>query len=423
MATPPNAAPRRILILVNVFNPDRGGGGAIFSDLAYGLAARGFDVTVRCAYPYYPEWKDKSGKNGFAVQRYDDQGVHVERYYIFIPKNPNSLAQRALYEASFFLSLLRSLPRGRFDAVMVFCPLVGAVGFAALAKLFWRTPLWLNVQDLSADAAAAGGIARGKALLGLMRGVQSVLFNAANVWSSISPVMIRRLEAIRTKGQPILYLPNWLNGSMSDAIAATPAKVGRPPQDPVRLLYAGNIGTKQDLLLFCQRLQASDAPFQFRIHGDGGRAADIRDWVAATKDPRFTFGPFMDEPDFAQALNETDFFVITEKQGSGGSFIPCKTISGLSSGSPILAVCDAESPLGEEMREAQPGPFFAWDALEEVPALLKTIGGEPERMAAWQANALARAPFYHRDRVIDGFQQALDTLIEGGPAALKSNTR
>jgi colanic acid biosynthesis glycosyl transferase WcaI len=408
---------------VNVFNPDRGGGGAIFSDLAYGLAARGFDVTVRCAYPYYPEWKDKSANNGLAVQRYEDQGVHVERHYIYIPKNPNSLAERALYEASFFLSLLRSLGRGRFDAVMVFCPLVGAVGFAALARIIWRKPLWLNVQDLSADAAAAGGIARGKALLGLMRGVQSVLFNAAGVWSSISPVMIRRLEAIRTKGQPILYLPNWLNGSMSDAIAALPSKLGRLPQDPVRLLYAGNIGTKQDLLLFCQHLHASDAQFQFRIHGDGGRASAIRDWVESIQDPRFTFGPFMDEPDFARALNETDFFIITEKQGSGGSFIPCKTISGLSSGSPILAICDADSPLGEEMREAQPGPFFGWDELDAVPALLKSLASEPERMAQWQANAMARAPFYHRDRVIDGFQAALDQLIAGGSAALQDAAR
>lgn len=416
-----DATRRRVLIIVNVFNPDRGGGGAIFSDLAYGLAARGFDVTVRCAYPYYPEWKDKSGQNGLTVQRYDDRGVHVERHYIYIPKNPNSLFERACYEASFFLSLLRSLGRGKFDAVMVFCPLVGAVGFAALAKLFWRKPLWLNVQDLSADAAAAGGIARGKALLGLMRGVQSLLFNTAGVWSSISPVMIRRLESVRRKGQPILYLPNWLNGSMSDAIEALPSKAGRPAQDPVRLLYAGNIGTKQDLLLFCQRLQASDAAFQFRIHGDGGRASDIRDWVASIQDSRFTFGAFMDEPDFARALNDTDFFVITEKRGSGGSFIPCKTISGLASGSPILAVCDEDSPLGEEMRDAKPGPYFTWDELDGVPALLKSLQADPAQLSQWQANAQARAPFYHRDRVIDGFQRALEKLIDGGPEALKSD--
>ena len=98
----------RLLVVVNVFHPDRGGGGAIFSDLCYGLAERGFDVTVRCAYPYYPEWRDKSGRNGFAIQRYEERGVHVERYGIYIPRNPRSLLERLLYEASFLFSLLRS---------------------------------------------------------------------------------------------------------------------------------------------------------------------------------------------------------------------------------------------------------------------------------------------------------------------------
>jgi len=297
MTTGNEARPPRLLIVVNVFNPDRGGGGAIFSDLAYGLVERGFDVTVRCAYPYYPEWTDKSGKNGWSIQRYDDQGAKVERYGIFIPSKPNSLWQRLVYEASFLFSLMRSLPRGRdFDAVMVYCPLVGAVAFAALNKLLWRKPLWLNVQDLSADAAAASGIARGKALVNLLRSVQGWFFNRAEIWSTISPVMVERLRAITRRNQPVLYLPNWLNGSMENELRGLDDKVGRPPGERVKLLYAGNIGTKQDLLLFCQQLQATDAPFHFRIHGNGGRADEIREWVEATGDDRFTFGPFSMRP-------------------------------------------------------------------------------------------------------------------------------
>jgi glycosyltransferase involved in cell wall biosynthesis len=399
----------RLLIVVNVFNPDRGGGGAIFSDLAYGLAELGFEVTVRCAYPYYPEWTDKSGQNGWRIQRYDERGVHVERYGIFIPKRPNALLPRLLYEASFLFSLLRSLPRGKpFDAVMVFCPLVGAVAFAAVNRALYRQPLWLNVQDLSADAAAASGIARGRAVVAWLGAIQKWLFNQAGIWSSISPVMIERLEAIRSKNQPIHYLPNWLNDSMARELAALPAKSGPMPASPVNLLYAGNIGTKQDLLRFCQALESSRARFRFRIHGDGGQAGTIRQWVEQTHDPRFSFGPFLDEPGFARALHDTDFFVITEKSGSGGSFIPCKMISGLASGSPILAVSDAASPLGQEMRSIAPGPWFSWDQLDAVPGLLDAP--PPRDFAGWQEKALGRAAFYHRDHVIRQFADALRAL-------------
>lgn len=405
----------RLLMVVNVFNPDRGGGGAIFSDLAYGLAARGFEVTVRCAYPYYPEWKDKSGRNGFAIQRYDEQGVHIERYGIFIPSDPNSLIQRLCYEASFFLSLSRSLHRGKdFDIIMAYCPLAGAVGFAVCHAWWHRKPLWLNVQDLSADAAAASGIARGRRLIQALGGVQKWLFNRAQVWSSISPVMIRRLETIRAHAQPILYLPNWLNASMAAELERLPAKEGRPPADPVKLLYAGNIGGKQDLLRFCEALHQSASRFVFRIHGSGGQSETVRAWVQQHNDARFTFGPFLDEPGFAAALHDTDFFVITEKSGSGGSFIPCKMISGLASGSAILAVCDPDSPLGCEMRSEESGPCFDWNTLGQVPALLDAVPRHPGQFLVWQENALRRAAFYRRDIVIDRFERALRTIVNAG---------
>lgn len=405
------AEPFRLLMVTNVFHPDRGGGGAIFSDLAYGLAARGFDVTVRCAYPYYPEWRDKSGRNGLRIQRCDEQGVHVERHGIYIPRRPNSLFERLLYEGSFALSLMRSLGRGGgFDAVMVFCPLAGAVAFGVLNRWIWRKPMWLNVQDLSADAAAASGIAKGRSVIRLLKGVQDFLFNQAHVWSTISPVMQRRLEAIRWHGQPVHYMPNWLNQSMADAIVAHPHQGPPPPGQPMRLLYAGNIGAKQDLLRFCKVLQESDAPFIFRIHGDGGGAPAIREWIAQVADARFHFGPFMEEPEFAQAMSETDLFVITEKSGSGGSFIPCKTISGLAAGCAILAVCDAEGPLGEEMREHAPGPWLPWEHASEAPALLRALQADPAPLAQWQTKARERAKFYERNSIIDRFATALRAL-------------
>ncbi len=395
----------RILVVVNVFHPDRGGGGAIFSDLCYGLAERGFDVTVRCAYPYYPEWRDKSGLNGWHIQRYEENGVHVERHGLFIPRNPSSLLQRLTYEASFLLSLCRSLPRGTFDHVMVYCPLAGAVAYGVLHKWLKRQPFWLNVQDLSADAAKASGIASGASMHALLSGIQRFLFNQADTWSSISPAMIERLEAIRAKGQPIHYLPNWLNASLADAIGALPDKYGRPEKNPPHLLYAGNIGAKQDLLRLLESLHRSKASFSFAVNGDGGAAPDVRAWIERTCDPRFTYGHFLPEPAFAQALHEADYFVIPERTGSGGSFIPCKTIAGLASHTPILAVCDNDSPLGQEVIEHQLGPHYTWDELDELPGALNAAGEHPRLFYQWQTNCMRRAEFYRRERLIDAFAQ------------------
>lgn len=406
----------RLLVVVNVFHPDRGGGAAVFSDMCYALEERGFDVTVRCAYPYYPEWTDKSGSNGWNVQRYTDRGVEIERHGLFIPRDPNSLFQRLLYEASFFLSLARSLVNDdAYDVVMVFCPLVGAVGYAGLRRLIYDDPLWLNVQDLSAEAAKAGGISTSDRLYRLLARVQRWLFNQADVWSSISPEMVEYLRPMRSRSQPLLYIPNWLNTSMAEVIEDLPEKVGRRPATPVRLLYAGNIGSKQDLLAFCRKLHASDAPFFFQIHGNGSEAERIERWVDSVDDDRFGFGPFLPEDEFVRAIHESDYFLITERSGTGGSFIPSKMIPGMATGTPILAVSDPDSPLGQEMHRAEPGPWFSWDDLDEIPNLLRRTAAENVPFVNWQENARQRATFYERDSVLDRMESVLRRMTTDQP--------
>ena len=417
MPNAPEGSPR-ILVVVNVFHPDRGGGAAVFSDLCFELADRGLDVTVRCAYPYYPEWSDKWEKNGWSIERYEERGVKIERYGLYLPEDPSSLPQRLLYEGSFFLSLLRSLPRsGDYDAVLVYCPLVGAVAFASAVRMLFDTPVWLNVQDLSAEAARQSGMA-GSGLAEVLASVQRLLFNRADVWSSISPVMLDTLRPLRERDQPLLFLPNWLHASLREAIEALPEKRGRTPETPVKLLYGGNIGEKQGLLRLCRTLAESDAEFALTVHGSGGRAEAVRRWIEEEADERFRFGPFLPEDEFAEVLHETDLFLIPEKPGTGGSFIPSKMIPGMASQTPVLAVCDADSPLGREMREHEPGEWFAWDRTEEIPELLNRLPERADQFVNWQENAIDRATFYDRDHVIDRIERLLRQMAADEPIDL-----
>ncbi|MBA4017507.1 MAG: hypothetical protein C0483_10075 [Pirellula sp.] len=405
----------KLLIVPDKVKPDLCGGAAIYTDLCFGLAERGFDVTVRCPYPYYPEWTDKSGQNGWRIQRYEENGAKIERFGLFIPRNPKSIVQRLLLDLSFFLSLARSLfQRGRFDAVMVFCPLSGGVAFASVYRRLFGGYLWLNVQDLPADAASAGHITSNKFIAKTFEWIQGVLFNNADVWSSISPVMISRLKEIRTRKQPIVLTPNWIHSSMMDHIRKLPNKVGRAVGEPIRLLYAGNIGCKQGLLDFCKIAHGSAANFQFRIHGDGAEAKGIREWIEATKDPRFSFGELFDEGGFVQAIHDSDLFVITERPGSGASFFPSKVAPCIATGTPILAISDAESPLGKEIREFHFGPWLPWEQAEQFDQILHSVAEGTPDFAMWQRNALDRSRFFDRDVCIDDVAQSLIEIVSEG---------
>lgn len=405
----------RLLVITNLFYPDRGGGASVFSDLCFGLAEQGWEVTVFGTHPYYPEWRRTCDGSPWALREETVRGVRVWRHGIYVPDSPSRLLPRLLYEASFAVSLLRSLLRGgRFDAVMVFCPMLGAVLFAGLRRMLRREPLWLNVQDIPADAAAASGISQSGLFNRVASGVQRWLFNRADVWSTISPVMRDRLAALRARAQPLHLCPNWLNGSLAECVAALPGKLGRRPGNPLRLLYAGNIGKKQGLIEFCQRLAATGAAFHFQIHGNGGEAESVRQWVTAQGDARFAFGGFLDEPGFTRALHETDVFVITEKPGVGASFIPSKLIPGIASGTPVFAVCDRQGPLGREMAEAGLGVVLEWGEFGRVEERLSELAADAGQFRQFQEQCLAHARNYSRDVAIPRFAGLLRDLAGRG---------
>jgi colanic acid biosynthesis glycosyl transferase WcaI len=412
----------KLLVITNLYFPDRGGGASVFADLTFGLVERGIDVTVFTTFPYYPEWRHKSAEDGFRIAQEEMNGVKILRHKIFVPKNPSRLLPRVAYEASFGLTLMRSLFRGpRYDAVMVYCPMLGAVGFAALRTAIRREKLWLNIQDVPADAAMATGVSRSKAFGMFAQRLQKFLFNRAKTWSTISPVMLERLLKIKS-GEPSIHLcPNWLNGSLAERVAEMPRKVGRLPKNPVTLLYAGNIGAKQGLLEFCQILKKSPLNFLFKVHGNGGEAENVRQWIKSSMDARFTFGEFLDEAGFSRALHETDLFVITEKPDIGASFIPSKLIPCISTGTPILAVCDSHSPLGAELQEFNLGWLLEWPEVREN--LVKSIAdilANPERFKKVQEQCLSRAHVYNRGHAIDRFATLLrDFAGKNAPVRLE----
>lgn len=398
----------RVLVVVNVFRPDLGGG-VLFADLCDGLAERGFDVTVRCAYPYYPQWTDVSGHNGWRIRREDDEKLNVERFGIYIPSNPNGFLQRLVYEASFFLSLARRpVRKGEFDAMMVFCPLVGAVAYAGWNARRSNTPLWLNVQDLSAQAAAAGGIGGPTKLL--VR-IQNALFRKADVWSTISRPMMEALRRIPDSVKNIELVPNWMHASLAAHLKGASSRDAIPADRPVRLLYSGNIGGKQDLLGFCKWLSSSKASFEMRIQGAGGRAEEVRSWIELAGDDRFSMGELTDEAGLAEKLAWADAYVITEKPGAGSSFVPSKLIPGMTSGAPILAICDAEGPLGQEVAEYDLGFLATWEEADALDRFFSVVRNEPDTFESWSKAAIARGAFYERDRGIDRCVAVLEQLM------------
>ncbi|MCA9184301.1 MAG: glycosyltransferase, partial [Planctomycetales bacterium] len=336
------ARPIRLLVITMLYEPDCVGIAAIASDMCNALAARGHHLTVYTTYPYYPEWRTKRNANVWKIEREVANNVQIHRHGLFIPHRPTRLLARILHELSFPLSLMRSLfRREQFDGVMVFCPLLGSVVFAVTRKLLRREPLWVNIQDLPAEAGLASGINKFRSLHRLIAFAQRSLFRRGEVWSSISPEMVDQLQPLRGKNNSLHLLPNWLVGPLQRHVRQMPSKVGRPPHRPPRLVYCGTIGNKQGLLTFCQKMKDfSQFDFRFEIFGDGSEAPDVRRWLEQEGDDRIRMGGLLPDDQFIRKIHDADWFVICEKQGAGSSFLPSKLIPCVSVGTPVLAISD-----------------------------------------------------------------------------------
>lgn len=398
----------KLLVITMMYEPDCVGIAAVASDMCAALAERGHDVTVYTTYPYYPEWKLKAKANRWRAQKESIRGVEVKRHRIFVPSDPSRLLPRLIHELSFPVSLGRNLfRRDKFDVVMAYCPLMGGMVFAALRKMLFRDPLWVNIQDIPAEAAAASGMIKFGPLARLASTVQKFVFNRADVWSSISPDMVQKLEAMNSAEMPVHLCPNWLTNSLHEQILQAPRKVGRIPQQPTKLLYCGTVGNKQGLLQFCRDLSKCSGDFQFQIHGAGSEAEAVRQWVESSNDGRFEFGKLVPQSEFIHAIHAADWFVIPQKSSAGGAFFPSKLIPSMSLGTPILAVSESDGPLYREVTENGLGLVVPWSQVDRLTNELDAIHRAPARFTELQENCVRRAEAYQRETAIDKFEQLL----------------
>src|SRR5262245_52996029 len=131
------------------------------------LAARGAQVTVVTAPPYYPAWR-VDAPHAWHLYRSEAEGnVEVVRCPLFVPRRASGI-KRVLHLLSFALTSLpvllwMTLRRRPHVIVTIEPPLLAAPGAWLAARLSGATA-WLHVQDFEVDAAFDLGLLRSERL-------------------------------------------------------------------------------------------------------------------------------------------------------------------------------------------------------------------------------------------------------------------
>ncbi|VTU35667.1 putative glycosyl transferase [Variovorax sp. PBL-H6] len=400
----------KLLVYGINFAPELTGIGKYTGEMVAWLAARGHEVRVVTAPPYYPDWQVRPGYHSGRYTRHEWQGAQVFRTPLWVPRKVTG-AKRLLHLASFALSSVPALLaqwRWKPDVVWVTEPPMFCTPAALAFSRLRSAKSWLHIQDYEMDAAFE---------LGLLKGARTRAFVAsAERWlmrrfDRISTISLRMLERARNKGTEdarLVSLPNWADVSAIQplqGVSSYRAELGIRP-DAVVALYSGNMGAKQGLELLSEMaLMLKDQPgLEFVFCGNGaGRAALMKRCESLANVRFLDLQPVERLGDF---LGLADIHLLPQRADAADLVMPSKLTGMLSSGRPVVAGAHPQTELGKVTAEC--GIAVPPDDARSFADAVLSLALQPERRRelGLKARAVAEARF-DRDAVLAQFEHDL----------------
>ncbi len=405
----------KIQIITNLFYPDELAGAALFTDLALYFKERGDDVRVTTTFSYYPRWKLKPEDAGVHLRDEMFSGIPVRRVRMYVPQNPTSL-RRILSDLSFFWSLVTkaSARDWRPDVVLTASPMLSQCLAQRFLYFGKKIPRLIVVQDFVVDAALELKILNVPGFAGFLFWIERWAFESAGTLVTISRKMMEKLRSKVGSEKRTVLLPNWIHGSLHAEILRQQKQPPEPRQGAL-LLYSGNVGVKQGLVDFVKDFIPLDCGWLLKIHGGGAEAAALRAQVDGV--PSIEVGGVLGEVDYVSGLRRTTACLVTQRPGVGANFLPSKLLPALATGTPVLAVCEKSSPLGEEVIAGGFGEVVEPGDSARLAEVLKNWAANPALLAEMSRRAFIRAELYSREKILAEYARELEKLTQKNQAA------
>lgn len=405
----------KILVYGLNFAPELSGVGKYTAEMTELLAARGHQVRMVCAPPYYPHWRVQEGFRASRYRRDTWHGVDVWRAPLWVPSRPGGLT-RIVHLASFALASLPLVVRQiawRPQVVMLVAPtLLCAPGALAAARVA-RAKTWLHVQDFEVDAAFDLGLLQGGRAARFARAVERLLLRRFDVVSSISARMVERVVDKGVDAARAVCVPNWVD---TDAIFPLPLpsayrrQLGIPAANTV-VLYSGNMGAKQgiEILADVATALASRSDISFVFCGDGAAKRELVARCASL--PNCHLLPLQPVEALNELLNVADIHLLPQRNDAADLVMPSKLTGMLASGRATVAMARPGTSLFDVV--ANHGVVVPPEDSDALAATIVALAADPERRAA-----LGRAAREYAQQMLS--PQSIFGVLDARLAALVS---
>jgi colanic acid biosynthesis glycosyl transferase WcaI len=385
----------RIAVLCPHFAPDTAPTGVVITRIVEELAARGHELHVVTALPWYREHRIEPGWEPGRwgrrwVQRETTSWGSISRVHPFPGTDKRNLVRRAAGFLGFgLLAGLTSWRGGRVDAVISMSPplTMGLTGWTT--HLVRRGPLVFNIQDVFPDAAVRTGAITNRRIIAVASWLERVSYHRAAAVTVLSDDLRDNVVAkVRpSQRERVHVIPNFV-----DTVAISPGDRGTAYRadlgigdEPV-VMYAGNVGFSQSLHLVLAAARAMPHA-TFVINGDGAARADLERDAVGLDNVRFA--GYQPVERLSEVLASADVHVVPLRKGLGNVSVPSKTYSILAAGRPVLAAIDPGTEVTRILDASEGGLAVPPDDEDAFVAAVGALVGDLERCAAMGASGRA----------------------------------
>lgn len=391
-------ATRPRLVFANRFYwPDEQATAQLLVDLAEGLAARGWSVTV------------VTSRSAAAPAGGHRHGVDIIRVG-GLQSRRRHLAGKALDYAIFSFALRRGLARHLRpgDLLIALTDPPSMAPLAATAARRAGTRLLHLIKDIHPEVGIA---VSGSRLLATLSkpwvGWRDRAWRRADFCVTISADMASAVAEHGVQPERIRLLPDWAPGG--DALAATaPATADLRRawglEGKFVVAYSGNLGRVHALepLAPAAALLGDLADLVFAFVGDGPRRRALEAAVAQRRLTNVRFLPPQPRDRLAESLSVGDVHLVTLRAGCERFVYPSKLYGVLAVGRPIVFVGPPHCELAEAVRRRGAGLVADDNDPVAVAAAIRALHADPPRR---EAMGRAAAAWF---RATGGLQAALD---------------
>ena len=377
----------KLLVICPHFAPDTAPTGEVMTRIATELTARGHELHVVTALPWYRHHRLEPGWEGNAVRHEDTAWGRITRVHPF-PSDKRNIPARAAAFAGFTVLATAMALRGRRgarpDAVLAMSPPLTLGGAGWLAARRWRVPFVFNIQDVFPDVAVELGAITNRQVIAVASWLERWTYRRSDAVTVLSDDLRDNLVA-KLRGSVadpldrVRVIPNFVDTAH---IAPADPEAGSYRRENGLagkrvVMYAGNVGLSQslELVLGAARKLADRSDVCFVINGGGSAREPLMEQATGLDNVRFV--DFQPKERLPEVLAAGDIHVVPLRRGLAASSVPSKTFSILAAGRPVVASVDEGTEVARVVEAAGAGVAVPPDDPDAFTAAVARLLDDP----------------------------------------------